>query len=84
MMHKHGIMGILSSAAWLITALAAINTGTAVLGWFDFFNASFILGSMNAGMYVRYAIGAAGLWSLIGFVRMCRSCVGGECSCNCK
>lgn len=84
MMHKHGIMGLLSITAWGITALAAVNIGTAALGKFDFFTTNFMLTSVNGILYTQYLIGAAGLYSLFGFVRVCISCVRGGCGANCN
>ena len=35
-MHK-GVLGLLSQAAWLVTAVVALNIGTRALGIFDFY-----------------------------------------------
>jgi len=73
------IMRFLGMASWLITALASLNIGTAVVFGFDFFRTDFMMMTMPSLMMpLYYLIGIAGLWSLIGFVKKsiygCESC----------
>jgi uncharacterized membrane protein YuzA (DUF378 family) len=61
---KSPIMKILGMAAWLITGLAAINTGLVPFGY-DFFSHPMITSQMDAlPEYLQYVVGIAGIVSL--------------------
>ena len=65
------VKGLLSKAAWLLTAIGSINCGLKALGY-DLFSIEFI--KSNLGMLempVYYLIGLAGVYSLVMFFTGC-------------
>ena len=70
MMHSP-IAKIICKVSWIITALAAINTGLMPMNY-DFFRSEFVMMNLsNAinGMY--YIIGIAGVISLLSLIMHC-------------
>lgn len=79
-MHK-GVLGLLSQAAWLVTAVVALNIGTRALGIFDFYMLNVFVTNPAFRMYFDYSVGFAGAFSLFGFVKHVLYCGHGSCEC---
>ncbi len=79
-MFKTGIFGFLCTLSWFVTALVALNIGLVALNVFDFFSLNVFMMNPMLKMYIEYAIGFLGAWSLFGFVKHIFYC-GGKCEC---
>ncbi len=79
MMTKSPLMKFVGMAAWLVTSLAAVFTGLAVLGY-DMYNKGFMLSMKTPILWV---ILVAGVLSLLMFVMALATgnchCCGSEC-----
>ena len=79
-MHKRGLLGLVSSLSWVVTALVALNMGLAALGIFNVFALNFFMMNPTITMYTAVLVGFLGAWSLLGFVKHLFYCSG---SCEC-
>jgi uncharacterized membrane protein YuzA (DUF378 family) len=86
-MHTHSpVVKIIGLAAWLITALVAINVGLAPFN-FNFFATDFFQNNlMRFYVPILYLIGIAGIISLAMFIMACTShcykCGSKKCTCK--
>jgi len=80
MCHKSPLMKSVCTAAWLITALSAINVGLCPLG-FNLFKTQMLMMQFPALVNpLHYLVGLAGLVSLYALVMECMH----KCSHACK
>ncbi len=78
----HGSLSkILGMASWIVTGLAAVNTGLAAFG-FDFFKLPFVQNNLSSLITpALWLILASGVVSLVMAFSALAS---GHCSCGCK
>lgn len=81
-MCKTGPLGIFFKVAYFVSAAAALNVGLSAAGIFDFNSLAFIAMRPMVRVYLDYAIGAAGLLSLLGLSYHAYMCVCGSCECK--
>lgn len=64
-------MSLLCKTTWLLTALAAIHVGAIALGHDVFAMAPLATTLAGAALYIKYALGVAGVISLVQFGLSC-------------
>ncbi|MDR3550003.1 MAG: hypothetical protein P4L31_01200 [Candidatus Babeliales bacterium] len=67
----------LSVVSWLVTGLSAVNEGLRPFGH-DFYKLQFMLNHPQAALYLQYAVGIAGVISLLMLASAC-VCKGASC-----
>lgn len=76
-MHFKHCGGLVGKLSWLLVSLSAINVGLAETGYFDFNNLGF-LAHDHVRMILHYAVGIAGVLSLVGLFMHGYQCSVGE------
>ncbi len=81
--------GFLGMTAWLLASIGALNWGLDAVGWNLFYLQPFLMLTPKGILIFKYAVGVAGLFSLILFFgslfwsRSCECCKTGAGKCEC-